>query len=454
MPYQAERGGISMALGGDILLSRPLKVYREPEFLRLRELLQAADVRFANLETSVLRYGEGIPAVRTGTHMVTEPELLDDLSWLGINMVSCANSHSLNFGEEGLLLQNRYLDAARIVHAGTGENLRQASSPAYLETPNGRVALIAATAHLPSESNRAANQRVDFRGKPGVNALGFRTTFCLDGEAFSALTRIARSLGFDKERSRTIQRGFHSSSELGTVEEAELDFRGDRFRLADKFDIVTKCKTQDVEENLRQIREARRQADFVVVSLHNQDTLGRSWLHAERLTEIEHQPDFVADFAHACIEAGTDVFAAHGPHMFMGVEIYQGKPIFYSLGNFFMQNETLRHVPAHHYERFGLDPYSTPSDFFDARTEGGKGHPATREFWESAVAICKFEGRRLSAIELYPIEMGFGRPRSQRGRPLLAQGVQGKPILDRIVRLSEFYGTHVEQSDDRAFIRL
>ena len=88
-------------------------------------------------------------------------------------MVSCANSHSLNFGEEGLLLQNRYLDAAKIVHAGTGENLRQASSPDYLETSNGRVALIAATAHLPSESNRAANQRVDFRGKPGVNALGF-----------------------------------------------------------------------------------------------------------------------------------------------------------------------------------------------------------------------------------------------------------------------------------------
>lgn len=157
-------------------MSRPLMMHKEPQFLRLRELLQGADARFANLESSVLRYGEGIPAVRTGTHMVTVPELLEDLKWFGINMLSCANSHSLNFGEEGLLLQNAYLDAAKIVHAGTGENLRQASSPDYLETSNGRVALIAATAHLPSESNRAANQRVDFRGKPGVNALGFRAT--------------------------------------------------------------------------------------------------------------------------------------------------------------------------------------------------------------------------------------------------------------------------------------
>ena len=81
MPYEAERGSISIALGGDILLSRGMQVYREPEFLRLRDLLRNADACFANLETSVLRYGEGIPAVRTGTHMVTEPELLDDLKF-------------------------------------------------------------------------------------------------------------------------------------------------------------------------------------------------------------------------------------------------------------------------------------------------------------------------------------------------------------------------------------
>jgi poly-gamma-glutamate capsule biosynthesis protein CapA/YwtB (metallophosphatase superfamily) len=452
MPYDAERGCISIALAGDVLLSRGLKVFREPQFLRLRELLEGADVCFANLESSVLRYGEGVPAVRTGTHMVTEPELLEDLKWLGVKMVSCANSHSLNFGEDGLLLQNRYLDSAGLAHAGTGENLRQASSPAYLETANGRVALIAATAHLPSESNRAAHQRVDFRGKPGVNALGFRVTFSLDKEAFEALRRIAQSLGFDRERSRTIQRGFQSAAELGTDEEAEFDFRGDRYRLNTGFDIASRCNARDLEENLRQIREARRQADLVLMSLHNQDSIGRSWLHAERLTEIERQPDFVTEFARAAIDAGADLIAVHGPHMFMGVEVYRGKPIFYSLGNFCMQNETLRHVPAHHFERFGLDPYATPADFFDARTAGDKGHPATREFWESAVALCRFENRKLKAVEINPIEMGFGRPRSQRGRPLLAEPERGKAILDRIVRLSSDYGTRIEQLDGKAVI--
>ena len=454
MPYDAERGCISIAVGGDILLSRGMQVYREPEFLRMRELLRSADACFANLETSVLRYGEGIPAVRTGTHMVTEPELLEDLKWLGITMVSCANSHSLNFGEEGLLLQNRYLDEAKIVHAGTGENLRQASSPAYLETANGRVALVAATAHLPAQSNRAAHQRVDFKGKPGVNALGFRATFVVDKESFAALQRIARALGFAGERSRDIQRGFLSAAELGTFAETELDFRGEHYRLGEGFDILTMCNPKDLEENLRQIREARRQADFVIVSLHNQDTLGRSWLRAERITDIETQPEFVAEFAHACIDAGADLLAIHGPHMFMGVEIYRGKPVFYSLGNFFMQNETLRQVPAHHFERFGLDPYSTPADFFDARTAGDKGHPSTREFWQSALALCRFNDRKLSEIEIHPIEMGFGRPRSQRGRPMLADAQEGKAIMERIVRLSKDLGTDIEQRDGRGVIRL
>ena len=453
MLYEAEQGKVSLALCGDIMPSRKLAVFRESEFLALREILRGADACFANLESMVVRYGEGSPAIRTGTHMVTEPELLEDLKWFGFNMLSCANSHSLNFGEAGLLLQNHYLDAAGIAHAGTGENLRQASRPAYLDTPHGRVALIAATAHLPSEQNRAANQRVDFSGKPGVNALGFETTFVVDQESFGALRRLGASLGFDRQRQRVADHGFHTESEIGAANNVEYKYRGDRYRLGDSFDIRTACDENDVEENLRQIREARRQADWVIMSLHNQDMIGRSWLTAQKRTEITVQPDFVRDFAHRCIDTGADVFAGHGPHILMGIEIYRGKPIFYSLGNLIMQNDTLRHVPAYPFERFGLDPHSTPSDFFDHRTDGGtKGHPASPEFWQSMAAVCRFEKRTLKEIELYPVDMGFSRPRSQRGRPLLADEKLGKTILDRVARISELFGTRVEPHNNRGVI--
>src|SRR4029077_11052377 len=302
MLYEAEQGKVTLALCGDIMPSRRLAVFREPEFLALREILRGADACFANLESMVVRYGEGSPAIRTGTHMVTEPELLEDLKWLGFNMPSSANSHSLNFGEAGLLLQNQYLDAAGIAHAGTGENLRQASSPAYLDTPNGRVALIAATAHLPSEQNRAANQRVDFPGKLGVNPLGFETTFVVDRESFAALRQVGASLGFDRQRQRVADHGFHTEGEIGAANNIEYKYRGDRYQLGKAFDIRTTCDENDVEENLRQIREARRQADWVIVSLHNQDMMGRSWLTAQKRTEITVQPDFVRDFAYRRID--------------------------------------------------------------------------------------------------------------------------------------------------------
>jgi poly-gamma-glutamate capsule biosynthesis protein CapA/YwtB (metallophosphatase superfamily) len=435
--------------------SRRLAVYREPDFLKLREILCTADATFANLESMVIRYGEGHPAVRIGTHMVTEPELLEDLKWFGFKMLSCANSHSLNFGETGLLLQNKYLDAAGIIHAGTGENLRQASSPAYLDTPRGRVALIAASAHLPGSNSRAGHQRVDFPGKPGVNPLGSRATFVVDRESFDALRKIGFRLGFDSERQRVVDHGFHAPSEIGAAGDVEYEFQGQRYVLGENFDIITEYNAQDAEENLRQIREARRQADWVIVSLHNQDMIGRSWLKAQRRVDIDEQPEFVVEFAHRCIDAGADVFAAHGPHIFMGVELYRGKPIFYSLGNLIFQNDTLRHMPATPYERFGLHPYSTPSEFFDKRSANDtKGHAATPESLQSAVAVCEFDQRDLQEIKLYPVDLGFGRPRSERGRPLLAQAELGKTILDRVGRLSEQYGTKIQNVEGHGVIRI
>jgi poly-gamma-glutamate capsule biosynthesis protein CapA/YwtB (metallophosphatase superfamily) len=138
----------------------------------------------------------------------------------------------------------------------------------------------------------------------------------------------------------------------------------------------------------------------------------------------------------------------------MSIEIYRGKPIFYSLGNLIMQNDTLRRVPAYPFDRFGLDPRSTPSDFFDHRTASEtKGHPASPEFWQSMAVICRYEKQRLQEIELRPVDMGYGRPRSQRGRPVLADAELGKAILDRVARLSQAFGTRVEKRDGCGIIR-
>jgi poly-gamma-glutamate synthesis protein (capsule biosynthesis protein) len=70
------------------------------------------------------------------------------------------------------------------------------------------------------------------------------------------------------------------------------------------------------------IRTARAVADIVIVSVHWGD-------------EFQHVPNrFQVDFARKAIDSGADAVVGHHPHVIQGAEIYQGKPIFYSLGNF------------------------------------------------------------------------------------------------------------------------
>jgi poly-gamma-glutamate synthesis protein (capsule biosynthesis protein) len=70
------------------------------------------------------------------------------------------------------------------------------------------------------------------------------------------------------------------------------------------------------------IRRVRRQADFVVLSVH--------WGIESRAVPYPR----TVDLAHDCIDAGADVILGHHPHVPGSVEVYRGRPIFYSLGNF------------------------------------------------------------------------------------------------------------------------
>ena len=453
MIYAAEKGDFTIALAGDTMLTRKLTPFAEERFLSLREVLRGADAAFANLEGTVHTWDEGTPGITQGTFMTTDPKLLEDLKWLGINMVSCANNHAFDYGEGGVLANLKHLEEAEIVHAGTGRNLAEARAPGYLDTPNGRVALIATTATF-RPWNQAGEQRPDLRGRPGINPLGFQTTYAVDAVAFAQLQRMSRELGFDKNTERA-RKHFYSDKEIPDAKSLELSLLGNRYVAGEGFSITTQANERDLQENLRWIREARRQADWVVVSVHCHEFGGATLLTASTRAELEESAEFVTKFAHQAIDEGADVFIGHGSHFPMGLEIYQDKPIFYSVGNFIFQNETVGFFPADAYERFDLDLKATPSDFLDARTSGGKkGHPSDPAYWENMFAVCRFEQTKLKEITIHPIDQGFGRPRPQRGRPVLAEGEVAKRVIERVVRLSKRYGTSIRARDDMGVIQL
>jgi poly-gamma-glutamate synthesis protein (capsule biosynthesis protein) len=210
--------------------------------------------------------------------MTMPPGLLDEVKWLGIKIVSCANNHSYDYGEAGLLATIRHLDAAGILHSGSGRNLSEARAPAYLDTPRGRVALVSMTATY-RPWNRASAHRPDMIGRPGINPFGFTTSYSVDRDAMKELRRIGKSLGLEKAMERD-RRHFYSDRDLGATDAAEeITLFGQRFIAGDSFATNAAANTDDWNGNLQWIREARRQADWVIVSFHSHEFGGRSVLH-------------------------------------------------------------------------------------------------------------------------------------------------------------------------------
>src|SRR6266542_3595469 len=261
MIYAAEIGNFTIALAGDTMLTRKLTPFNEEGFLALREILRGADAAFANLEGTVHTWDEGTPGITQGTFMTTEPKLLEDIKWFGINMVACANNHAFDYGEGGLLATIRHLDAAGIAHAGSGANLAEARMPGYLDTRGGRVAILSTTATF-RPWNRAGAQRPDLRGRPGINPFGFKNTYTVDGKAFDQLKRISRELGFEQKRARQRQH-FFSESEVGAEREEAVTLLNETFMCGNGFKVASEGDKADIADNLRWIKEARRQADWV-----------------------------------------------------------------------------------------------------------------------------------------------------------------------------------------------
>jgi poly-gamma-glutamate capsule biosynthesis protein CapA/YwtB (metallophosphatase superfamily) len=453
MIYQSESGNMRLVLAGDLMPSRALTVFKEPDYLALVDLLRSADIAFGNLETTVRERHEGAPNFTQGTPMTTPPALLEDLRWMGFGILSNANNHATDYGTGGVVAMLEHLRTGRLPCAGSGANLAEARAPAYADTPAGRIAVVAATSFF-RPWNRAADQRPDSPGRPGVNPLAFATAYAVDDEAFATLQRISDALGLSQERARH-RAQFFSAREAPTDAGDRLTFLGSQFRKGDRFHVATKVNAEDADANLRSIREARRQADFVIFSFHSHEFGAAGRRTAPTDVEMEEPAEFTVDFAKAAIEAGADIVAGHGPHLTLGVEIHKGRPTFYSLGNFIFQNDTVAVFPSESYGRFGLGHEATPADFLDARTDRDqRGFPAAPEFWESFLASCEFRGGALAGVRLHPLDLGHGRPRAQRGRPMLARGETARRVLDRLARLSGRFGTRLALDGETATIRL
>ncbi|NLL17732.1 MAG: CapA family protein [Clostridia bacterium] len=235
-----------LAAVGDLMLSRyvgqVIKKHQDHSypFARVGWFLQGADLVFGNLENPIT---PGREIMIEEMKFRAEPQMARALKKAGFNVVSLANNHIADFGEQGIMDTMKYLDNAGVRYAGAGINEAEAYEPLFLEVKGYKIAVLAFNDSLLT--------------KPGYGA----------GEGPGA-----------------------------AVLEPEK---------------VAESVTKAVGE-----------ADFTMVYLHAGN-------------EYEPEPDETQRYyARLAIDAGADLVLGSHPHVLQPVEVYRGKYIFYSLGNF------------------------------------------------------------------------------------------------------------------------
>lgn len=208
----------------------------------LLKQMKNADLTIANNEFPFSTRGAQAPDKQFTFRI--DPACVSLLTESGIDLVTLANNHVLDYGTEALADTFHTLDDAGIAYMGAGKTVKRAEK-LILKKAGGRTfGFLAASRVFPVASWNVENQA------PGV------------------------------------------------------------------------LSAYDPTRLLAAVAKARGRCDYLCVYVH--------W-GIERNTTPE---PYQTELAHALIDAGADAVVGAHPHVLQGVELYQGKPIFYSLGNF------------------------------------------------------------------------------------------------------------------------
>lgn len=219
----------------------------------LREMKQA-DVTMVNNEFPYSTRGTKAPDKQFTFRI--DPDYVSILSESGVDLVTLANNHVLDYGKDALTDTFRTLNDAGIAFAGAGQSLKRAAKLIRKKVNGHTFGFLAASRVFPDVSWNVEN------AQPGV---------------FSAY---------------------------------------------------------DPSRLVAAVQHARSQCDVLCVYVH--------WGIERNTTPEQYQ----VSMAHALIDAGADAVIGAHPHVLQGIELYKGKPVFYSLGNFIFYQNTDRTAAA------------------------------------------------------------------------------------------------------------
>jgi poly-gamma-glutamate synthesis protein (capsule biosynthesis protein) len=400
---------MTFTAAGDMLVHRRLpETY--PGFEEISAEIKKGGMRFFNLETTIHDYESHGSQYNGGSYLCAPPETLNDVRRFGFNITSFANNHTLDFSYGGVRKTLEYLRKADFPSAGVGLDLQRAAEPAYLDCAGGRIALIGTVTTF-NPAAMAGNASGTVIGRPGVNGLRLKTVYTIMPRHAEILREIAEGTQMNALNEMMRSEGYGQPLADNMVELDSL-----QFEIGDKLAKKTTVNSADMARIERAIYDASLQADCIVVSIH---------CHEQPAGEKFQVPEFLEEFARNCVDKGAHAVVGHGPHVLRGIEIYKNCPIFYSLGDFVLQNENVVKAPADYFEFYGLPADATMRDLYKVRSaDFTRGLQTKREAFETLLPCWETENGKLTRLSLLAVELGFGLPRSRSGWPAPAKDVR------------------------------
>ncbi len=428
---------LTVSATGDSLMVAPFPDNYARDLAEIREFLAEADVRLTNLETNIAPFGDFNSAFSGGTWLNTEPDTFEHLLGYGFNYFGTANNHALDYSYFGLLSTLKTLDRHRLAHSGSGRSLEEAARPAVLNTAGGKVAVIAVATTI-ADPARAGRKSLGFAARPGVNYVRHEHYYGLDATDLKALRALADKCGVNAYRDMCVATGYALPDPEGIFSFGPLKFCGKGARPK------SKCNAEDLARLTASVRDAKGSFDYVFVLVHCHETDG---------TDASEAPALLQELARACVDAGASAIFGGGTHQLRPLEIYNGAPIFYSLGDFIYQGMRVKYLPADFMEKYGVADDATAWEGLMARSKGGKiGLQAGIENFLTVLPRVRFENGGLVSLEMLPVDLAFGRRDFRNGLPRRARGATARDIFDRLSSISAPFGTSLRL--ERGTIRL
>lgn len=267
----ADPAGLRVVLVGQALIKKDLRSLLPASVEQARSYLSGADVAFTNLEVAVASESANFTP-RSETVVAVSPSVLDCLKDMGFNLLSLANNHAADLGQAGISMTRAEVARRGFTYAGTGENAAEAAGAGYLDTPAGKVALVA----MASGSIQLTPDTWAAPDRAGVNFLELKADGSLNAEQKHRILDAVREAARQATLVIVYQHNHYWGNSRGIEQPPGRDLRVDRFTT----------------------------------------------------------PGWMETWARELIDAGASIYVAHGNPALHGIEVYKGRLILYGLGNY------------------------------------------------------------------------------------------------------------------------